>query len=253
MNNVSEMEVLVMTLKHRPDRYWCMLGMFDAMEFPFDRCHTVMGKYWKDYEGVDKIVDAAIEDGFPWFERHRKNDGKPYHGGYMCGLWSVCRCLRYISQQDQPYLITEDDRKFVFDWGEIIRRLKLLPQDADTAILRDGTGESYNDYWTKGTYPKDAGATMVVYSPSGARKALSIASSEGSVSTWENIAKFCDDETSYCSSERLYNSHPPFFSLSNTPGHMDDSGFIEFKGYGAHADYDRWVDGLDVGVWDESE
>ena len=244
MKNADDLQVLVMTLKHRPDRYWYMLGMLDAMKFPFDKCHTVMGKYWRDYEDVGKIADEAIEDGFPWFERFKGREPKPYRGGYMSGLWSVCRCLRYISQQDSPYLITEDDRKFTFDWDDILERLGTLPQNADTAILRDSAGESYNKYWTKGTRPNDDGATMVIYSPVGAEKALGIASSERSITTWENIAKFCDNETTYCSSERLYSSHPPFKVLSNTPGHMADK--IEFKGYGTHAGYDRWVDGLDV-------
>ena len=247
MKNADELQVLVMTLKHRPDRYWYMLGMLDTMKFPFHKCHTVMGKYWKDYENVDKIAESAIEDGFPWFERFKGRDGKSYRGGYMGYLWSACRCLRYISQHDHPYLITEDDRKFVADWDEIMKRIETLPKDADTAILTDRVGEPYNKYWVKGTYPKDSGASMKIYSPVGAEKALGIASSERSITTWENIAKFCDNETTYCSSERLYSFHSALENLSNTPGHMTEQRYVEFKGYGEHADYDRWVDGLNIG------
>ena len=246
MKNAEDLQVLVMTLKHRPDRYWYMLGMLGAMKFPFHKCHTVMGKYWGDYETFDLMVKSAIEDGFTWFERYKGVDVMDYRAGYLGNLWSACRCLRYISEQNHPYLITEDDRIFTVDWGEMLRRFKALPQDADTAILRNKGGDAYNEDWIKGAYPDTSGGTMVAYSPLGAEKALKIASSEETISTWENMAHLYDGETTYCSSERLYSSHPPFYSLSNAPGHMVEHGFTEFKGYGSHADYDRWVDGLDV-------
>ena len=49
--NVSKMQTFIMTLKHRPDRYWSTLGALGELGFNMDRVYTVMGKYWRDFDG----------------------------------------------------------------------------------------------------------------------------------------------------------------------------------------------------------
>ena len=236
MKNANELQVLLMTRKNRSYSYFYKIGMLGAMGFPSDRCHTVMDKWGIS---IVKMVEDAIEDGFPWFERFVEDGrapGIPHYMAYVGGLWSFCRCLRYISQRDYPCLVVEDDRRLLVDWDEILKRLKTLPQDADTVLLTDRGGEPYDDYWTR-TYSKGGIATMAIYSPLGAKKALAIASNEGSPEEWKRMmaAKFCD-KTTYCSSEMLY--HPPFQDPSISPQYL--STIV------THTHYDRWMEGVDV-------
>ena len=250
MKNANDMEVLVMTLRHRPDRYWYMLGMLDARRFiPKEKCHTVMGKYWKDYKNLNEILDAMIKDGFPWAERLRDKSDDKVGWGFKASLWSACRCLRYIASQDKPYILTEDDYYLIIDRRDLIYRLKTLPEDTEIAILDKHSGgqELYNDYWMRG-WEKASGGTCVVYAPTGAQKALEIAEWHGI--TWENIGEHYPSETTYCvnGDEPLYQSNGYLNELitQDTSGWYGDGDITEFKGYGHHSLYDRWVDGLNV-------
>lgn len=246
MKNASEMEVLVMALKHRPDRYWYMLGVLDAMNFPFDKCHTVMGKYWRDYESLGGMLDAMIEDRFPWADRLRHKIDDDVERGFRANLWSACRCLRWVATQDHPFLVMEDDLLLGVDYPDLINRLKTLPKDAEIAVLgRSPEGfEVYNDYWGEG-WGVSSGGICNVYTPSGAQRALEVAEWYGV--TWENIGKYYPNETTYCvNGEPLFSydgTLDPLTSLSTDGWYRVKT---EFKGYGHHSLYDKWVDGLNV-------
>ena len=165
MNNANDMEVLAMALKCRPDRYWYVLGVLDARGFiPKEKCHTVMGKYWEDYENLREMVDEMIKDGFPWAERLWHRNCSKIRWGFRASLWSACRCLRYIAAQDKPYLLIEDDYYLTIDRKGLIHMLKTLPEDTEIATLDRHSGEQeiYNNYWMRGWGKASGGGRQAV-------------------------------------------------------------------------------------------
>ena len=255
MKNAENLQVLIMALPHKIDRYWYMLGMLDAMEFDLGKCHTVMGRYWKDYKTHDDMIDAMVEDGFPWAERLRNSNLPDFERGFRASLWSACRCLRYIASQDFPCLMTEDDVKFTVTGDKLYEMVQDLPDYAEIAILdpkKPEEGEPYDENWIKGTYPKRSGAFINIYTPEGAKNALDIISSHPG-HTLENFSHLYDEDTTFCTSindPHLFLVHTPIQSNTNHgDGYSASSGGDKFKGVGEGCFSDRWNGGLDVGKY----
>ena len=180
--------------------------------------------------------------------------------GFSAHLWSACRCLRWIAQQEHPVLLTDDDIRLV-DYDTLYTSVSALPEDAEIVCLveksdwkhsdsqkgRENIAEMVriNEDWYRGSYSFGSGASINIYTPSGARNALEIAKKQGL--SPENLALYYPKDTTY------FRSKSPFFSVDTRLGKLSIHGIEgymheEFRGYGHHEFYDRWVDGLDVEV-----
>ena len=261
MMDIEELRVLIMTLPHTSHRYWYALGMLETLGYPIERCHTVMGRYWRDYEDMAGLISAMTEDGFPWAKRWDRWKTKKSRS-FSAHMWSACRCLRWIAQQEHPVLLTEDDIRLV-DYDTLYTSVSALPEDAEIVCLGafDPTSdpikqelldsiEYLDGGWCRGSYPYASGAFVNIYTPAGARYALSLAEKEGH--TLENLAHRYPKDTMYFrqpGNEVFVNVHTCLMEYSNH-GVSDSETYMheEFRGYGHYEFYDRWVDGLDVGV-----
>lgn len=254
MKNINTIQTLVATLKHTPHRYWFTLGILEATEFDISKCHTVMGKWWRDYSGIHEMVDAAIADGFEWFERLRQDNTHNLYRGFCAHFWSACRCLRYIANQDEVCLLIEDDKKLNIKWKKLQKKIRGLPDDTEIVVLAtaDNPGKPFNKDWIKGPYPNRSGSAVVLYTPTGAKIALKIAEKNGH--TLENLARHYPAETAYYANlegGRLYENRVSIQDMTihdcvNAEFAPYNTVRSEFRGYGHHNFYDRWVNGLNI-------
>ncbi len=245
--NVNKIQTFIMTLKQRPDRYWSALGYLSALGFSMNRVHTVMGKYWKDFDGYEDIVEAAAADGFPFFmEREvRKKDKAPKRLGYLCNLWSGCRIFRHIAQQTEPYLVLEDDVVPTISYEMFEKRLSALPNETEIAILsmkqQDEDTEMFDENWVYGSYHEAAGAGAAnVYTHKGAKMGLKYAAMPG-IQTVENIALHYPDEKVFCAANEV-------IRRNECGGHSDIEGSDpDYYNHRVFSRHKAWENGINLG------
>ena len=208
--DVNKMQTFIMTLKHRPDRYWSALGALGELGFNMDRVFTVMGKYWRDFDGYQDILEAAAADGFPFFLEKQVKNADMHHGrlGFLCNLWSGCRIFRHIAQQSRPCLVFEDDILLRISYSILEERLSALPDETEVVILskkehQDIDEIRFDENWLYGSYHKRSGGGYAnIYTPAGAKAALECAAIPG-IQTVENIAHHLPDEKVFCASHQI--------------------------------------------------
>ena len=261
MKNIEDLRILIMTLPHCFHRYWYMVGMLDAMKYPLDRCYTVMGKYWKDYEDNDAMIDAMIDDGFLWADRLRLSGDRNHnilYRGFRANMWSACRCIRWASHQEFPVLIMEDDSKLALDWRALKSRVRKLPEYTEVVVLsgdREYNLDPYNEDWCRG-YKRSSGAFCNIYSPDGSRNTFNTIISDDrrdSPKTFEGLARIYPQDKLFSVNPNgdirsICDVRTPFqqLSIQKPDKNYMDGNREEFMGYGHHSIYDKWVDGLDV-------
>lgn len=171
-------EILIMTLEATPHRKWGSIGALDARGFPMDRVEPVHGIDGLQYETHEKLIKAAVADGFTFFAENRDFLSIPIP--MAAGTWSACRALRHIVEEEKTTLLMEDDWIFNIDYDDIEQRLRAAEhKDTQIAVLfaKMFHGKNYrydikpiNEYWVEGVPASAAAATL--YTPDGAKLVL---------------------------------------------------------------------------------
>lgn len=111
-------EILILNLPSRSDRKLAVQGAFDATGAMPDRMNFWQAMPASDFESIEDLVDAAVDDGFDFF-RDAHSEGKLNEKpmAIPAQLWSYCQMLRYISEMEQykGFLIIYDDR-YIIDY-----------------------------------------------------------------------------------------------------------------------------------------
>ena len=135
--------ILILNLKHRPDRFWATYGALVAAGTPIDRIRRVEATPGSDFKDRDALIHAAIEDGFPQF-RYLVYDLPADDPNYQIELniksqaWNYCQMLRYLKDTHQSGLILYDDRyvKKFEDLESLYKSLLRSQPGNETLILQ---------------------------------------------------------------------------------------------------------------------
>ena len=112
-------EVLVLNLESRPDRKWAAIGALTLAQCPFDRIRIWNAVPASDFEDdIEKIGEAAVADGFPWFAEYCKIRRFMEPPMMVAQAWSYCQMLRHLADNDLTGLILYDDR-YILDFEQL--------------------------------------------------------------------------------------------------------------------------------------
>ena len=177
MNKLEQ--VVYSNLDRHPERNWYMLGMLTGMGASLDQIVRLRAKDALEYQDVASISEAAISDGFDFFDRYLAEE----HKTNLAWFWTYCRSLRYIIESKKTTLLMIDDftlrqtfwkiRDLV---GSIEEPLKILqiecwfPHEVDGMnfykLVPPRHMRNYNNDLFRGLW--GAGDSCIVYSPEGA-------------------------------------------------------------------------------------
>lgn len=168
-----ELQFFINALKHRPERAYSAMGALEAQGFPMRNVHIVWGKYWQDFDGVDALLDAAVDDGFVDMEALR--DCK--RPGFIAAMWSFYRTFRTIVAEQLNAVVFEDDCRFTRSYRYFEQVLTDRPRDMrigifgyhlprDKALARQLTPRT--QYWGAGVVNPSATHNKInYYTPAG--------------------------------------------------------------------------------------
>ena len=101
-------EARYMNLERKYDRHMFAQAMLAGVDTPLDRIKRVPGKDAMEYNTVEEIVDAAMADGFHYFEPLKHSWMGRGDVGYH---WAMCAALQEITElpAGQCVLLMQDD------------------------------------------------------------------------------------------------------------------------------------------------
>ena len=135
--------ILILNLKHRPDRFYTTYGALVAAGTPLERIRRFEATPGSDFKDRDALIHAATEDGFPQFS-YLVYDLPSDDPNYQIELniksqaWNYCQMLRYLKDTNQSGLILYDDR-YIKDWdilSGMYKSLRRMQPDNPCLILQ---------------------------------------------------------------------------------------------------------------------
>ena len=172
-----------LNLTRRPDKATYTKAMLTGVDCLLEQIHRIDAHDGADYENTALLCDAAIAEGFPWFEKLRDCwMGK----GNVATMWSWCKSLRLLSQclqEEECAIFMLDDqtlRQPFWKFGEAVSDLddlkilqvsQWLPHEKDEAWsplekFPPCNDEPVNDFCYKGF--NGAGDAVTIFSAEGA-------------------------------------------------------------------------------------
>ena len=106
--------VTVLNLPHRTDRKNFMIGHLETIGVPLHIINFFPAKYGKDYENVQAIKDAMVDDGFE-FIRHVDMSWQTNLSAF-CYYWNWLSILSEFKDSSRVSLLMLDDRMLKIDW-----------------------------------------------------------------------------------------------------------------------------------------
>ena len=134
-------QVMVMNIPKNEKRWYYMLGVLMAHGFPMGGDSSPWGNMiirfpahdGLDYPDREAVVEAAITDGFPYFNRFHRMKTR----STVAWCWTWASALRKIVEMNRTVLLLVDDRYPRFGWS--YRRLSLLVRECARASHGHGT------------------------------------------------------------------------------------------------------------------
>lgn len=105
-----------LNLDFRTDRRIYMQSNYQSRKVPRSAVKFHKGTYGLDYETSDAIIEEAIADGFPAYDRLRS-----FPRGDLACSWGTLRIFRYIAEE-QPYpfgYYNQDDKLLMIDHEDL--------------------------------------------------------------------------------------------------------------------------------------
>lgn len=123
--------VIAFTLDRRSERRWAWLGAMKAQQVPDDVVHIMSAMDGGAYPNIESLVDAVVEDGFPWFERFKDPEwDKPEHPhsklGSLATTWSFLRAFRKVIELDVLSIVMVDNYYLGRWWWDFNRLIETL-------------------------------------------------------------------------------------------------------------------------------
>ena len=121
--------MIIPNLDRRPERWAYMLGVLDHARFPIRDKNIVMrfsSHDGQDYDGLIEVCDAAIADGFDFFEEVKQRPpGIPeryqYHAAWYWTWASILRKIIEMKNKTVMFMIDDKVPVWNWDWGRFKR------------------------------------------------------------------------------------------------------------------------------------
>ena len=126
--------IVMFTLDRRPERKWAWLGAIKSQRVPDDCIHIMSAMDGAAYSDIDTLVDAVVDDGFPWFEVFKDSQWSgPEHPhskqGNLATTWSFLRAFRKVIKLDVLSIVMVDNYFLGKGWwffGQLVKGLEDL-------------------------------------------------------------------------------------------------------------------------------